>query len=81
MHVIGDNVIEQALIMRDEKNAEIRAAERVDAVRDDFQRVDIEAAVGFVEHGVFRIEHCELKNFVPLFFAAGETFVDRTRGE
>ena len=79
--MIGNDVIEQALVMRDDKNPAIRAAHGINAVGDDLERVDIEAAVGFVEDRVFRFEHGQLQNFVPLLFAAGKSFVDRARSE
>ena len=81
VHVIGHDVVEQPLVMGDQEHAEIRPAQRVDAVRDDFERVDVEAAVGLVEHGVFRLEHRHLQNFVALLLAAGEAFIHRARGE
>ena len=67
--------------MRDQEHAEIRPAERVHALRDDLQRVDVEAAIGLVEQRVLRLEHRHLQDLVALFLAAGETFVDRARGE
>ena len=58
-----------------------RAAQRIHPVRDDLERIDVEAAVGLIEDGVFRLEHGHLQDLVPLLLAAGETFVDRARGE
>jgi hypothetical protein len=42
----------------------------------DFQRVDIQAAVGFVHQAQDRIAHGHLEDFVPLLLAAGEALVD-----
>ena len=76
MNVIGNDVFEEPLIMGDHKDADLRAAHRIDSVRHHLQRVDIEAAVGLVEHRVLRLQHRKLQNFVPLLFAAGKSFVD-----
>jgi len=49
---------------------------------NDFQRVDIQAAVGLVQDGVARLEHGHLQNFpFRFFFAAGKAFVHRAGGE
>ena len=53
----------------------------IDALGDDLEGVDVEAGVGLVEDGVFRLEHRHLEDFVALLLAAGEAFVDRARGE
>src|SRR2546429_2417050 len=43
------------------------------------ERVDVEAAVGFVEYCVFRFEYGELQNLSAFFLTAGKTFVDCAR--
>ena len=53
------------------------AAQPVDAVGDDFERVDVEAGIGFVEHGEPRLEQRHLQNLVALLFAAGKADIDR----
>ena len=53
----------------------------VDAVGDDAERVDVEAGVGLVHEGELGLEHGHLENLAALLFAAGETVVDRARGE
>src|SRR5258705_527305 len=47
--VRGD-VPQDALVVRDEQDAHIRCAKRLDAARDDLQRIDVEPRVGLVEH-------------------------------
>ena len=74
---IGHDVVQQALVVRDDENRAIRAAHRVHAVRDDLQRVDVEPGVGLVEDRQRRLEHRHLKDLVALLLAAGEAFVDR----
>ena len=54
--------------MRDQKNAQVRSPQRVNAVRHGLERIDVEAAVGFIEDGVFRFEHGELQNLGALLF-------------
>ena len=56
-------------------------AQRVDAVGDDPQRVDVEARVGLVEDGELRLEHRHLEDLVALLLAAGEALVDRAAQE
>ena len=48
----------------------------IDAARDYSQRVDIQTGICFVKHCQLRFEHSHLQNFVALFLAAGESFVD-----
>src|SRR6188768_3616400 len=40
---VGLDVVQQALVVGDEEHAEVRVEHRVDALRDDAQRVDVEA--------------------------------------
>jgi len=75
---IGGDVVEQALIVSDQDHGAVRRSQRVHAARDDFQRVDIEAGIGFIEDGELGFEHGHLENFVPFFLATGKTGVDRT---
>ena len=77
VHEIGHDVVQQALIMRDDELRVVGALQFVHAVRDDFERVDVQAGIGFVEDGELRFEHGHLENFVALLFAAGKTFIDR----
>src|SRR5204863_9571698 len=65
--------------MSEQKNSDIRSSERVNTMRDDFERVDIEPAVGFIENRVSRLDHGELENLATLFLATGKPFVDRAR--
>src|SRR5207247_1864514 len=50
-------------------------------MRHGLERVNVQAAVGLIENGIFRLEHRQLQNLGALLFAAGKTFVDRTRSE
>ena len=70
MNVIGNDVIKQALVVRDDEDASIRPAHGIDTVGHNLERVDIEPAVGFVQHSVRRREHGKLQDFVALLFAA-----------
>ena len=46
---VGDDVVEQALVVGDEDDRPLRTPQRVDAVRDVLERVDVEAGVGACE--------------------------------
>ena len=43
--VVGHDVVEEALVVRDEDDRVLGRAQLVDALRDDAQRVDVEAGV------------------------------------
>ena len=67
--------------MGDDEHAGLRPAEGVDPVRDDLEGVDVQTGIGFVEQGEGRLQHGHLQDFAALFLAAGESLVDRARGE
>ena len=48
---------------------------------DGFERVDVEAAISFIEHGIFRLEHGQLQNLGPFLLTAGKAFIDCPRGK
>src|SRR4029077_19661023 len=50
-------------------------------MRNGLERIDVQAAIGLIQNGIFRLEHRQLQDFRALFFAPGKTFVDRTRRE
>ena len=54
-----------------------RAHDRVDARADRFQRVDVEAAVGLVEHREPGVHDAQLDHLGALLLAAGKADVDR----
>ena len=66
MDVIRDEVTEQALIVRDDEDCVMFAAEGIDAIGDDAQRVDVQSRICLVEDGQIRIEHGHLEDLVPL---------------
>ena len=68
--------------MRDQQHAEVGGLlGAVDALRDDLERVDVEAGVGLVEHRELRLEQLELQDLVALLLAAREALVDVALGE
>ena len=74
--MIGLDVLEDALVVRDDERAHLGADEAVDAVRDDPQGVDVEARVGLVEHRDLRAQHRHLQDLEALLLAAGEPVVE-----
>src|SRR5689334_17681939 len=62
--------------MGDEKLGVIGTLQGVYAMGDDFQGVNVETGIGFIEDGELRFQHRHLKNLVALFFATGKAFVD-----
>src|SRR5438477_10931148 len=47
----------------------------------DFERVDIQPAVGLIKNSKPRFEHRHLQNFAALLFAAGKSLIDRAGSE
>ena len=64
--------------MRNDHDGAVVGSEVIDAAGDNLEGVDIESGIGFVQNGQSGIEDEELKNLVPLLFAAREAFVDRS---
>ena len=77
MHEVRHDVVQQPLVVRDHQNGALRAAHGVHALRDDAQRVDVQAGIGLVQNGQLRLQHGHLQNLVALLFAAGKGFVHR----
>ena len=63
--------------MRDDEERALRRAERVDAIGDDAQRVDVEAGIRLVHDAERRLEQRHLQDLVPLLLAAGKADVER----
>src|SRR6266850_3264485 len=77
VHKVWNDILQEPLIMRNHQLRIVAASELVYSFGDNSQRVDVEAGIGLVEHGQFRLEDGHLKNLVLLLFAAGKAFVDR----
>ena len=65
--------------MRHHDNASVLAAQRVHAIGNDLEGVNVEAGIGLVENAQFGLEHRHLENLVALLFAPRKSFVHRTR--
>ena len=81
MHAIGHDVVQQPLVVGDDHDGAVGAAQGVDAGGNRLERVDVEPRVGFVEDGQGRVEHRHLKNLVSLLLAARKALVDGTADE
>ena len=75
MHHVGLDVVQEALIVRDDDGGVVRSAQQVDTFGHDAEGVDVEAAVRLVEDGERGLEHGHLEDLVALLLAAGEAFV------
>ena len=66
--------------MGDDQEAGVLAfvtrAQRIHRRADRLQRIDVEAGIGLVEHGVFRLQDRELEHLEALLFATREAVVD-----
>src|SRR5947209_7141619 len=76
MHEVGGDVVQHALIVGDEQNAQVGSGQSVDALRNDAQGVDVEAGVGFVHQGDLWLKQGHLQNLGAFLFATGEAVVD-----
>src|SRR5690606_41324204 len=54
VHIIGHDVIEEALIVRDDDQSAIRRAHAVDAVSHEAKRVNVQPVAGFYQISQFR---------------------------
>ena len=79
--VVGRDVVEQALVVRDEEHPEVGAELGVDALGDDAQGIDVEARVGLVEDGELGLQDGHLEHLEALLLAAREALVDVAAGE
>src|SRR5467141_4112856 len=70
MHLVRHDIVQQALVVRDQQRGAPGAPQRVDTLGHDLERVDVEAGIGLVEDGKARIEHPHLKDLVALLLAA-----------
>ena len=78
---VGLDVVEQALVVGDQQDAQVGVELGVDALGDDAQRVDVEAGVGLVEDRQLGLQHGHLEHLEALLLAAREALVDVARGE
>ena len=67
--------------MGDHERARARADERVDALRHDLERIDVETRVGLVEDRDARLQHRHLQDLDALLLPTGEPVVQVARGE
>src|SRR5215218_10349279 len=75
VNVVGLDVPQYPLVVRDHHRAELGAAYPVDALGDYLQRVYVEPRIGLVHNGQPGLKHEHLQDLVPLLLATGETFV------
>ena len=77
MDEIRGDVVQHALVVRDEQDAQVRTGQSIDALGDNFEGVDIQAGVGLVHQSNFGLQQSHLQNLSAFLFAAGEAIVDR----
>src|SRR5437588_785010 len=77
----GVHVAKDALVVRDQQDADLGRPQRLDPLGHHFQRVDIQPRVGLVEDREARLEHVHLQDLEALLLAAGESVVHRARDE
>src|SRR5215207_9755658 len=78
---VGGDVAQDAGVVGDQQDAELGAAEPVDALGHDPEGVDVQAGVGLVEDGQLGAEQGHLEDLVALLLAAREALVEVALGE
>ena len=76
MDEVGDDVVEQTLVVRDDHEGVVGLMQLVDAMGHDAQGVDVEARVGLVEDGEAGFQHGHLEDLVFLLLATAVAHVD-----
>ena len=78
MDIVRLDIVKDALIVGDDDEGAFAVAQRVHALGDDFQSIDVQPGIRFIENAQLRLKHRHLQNVVALFLATGETHVHRT---
>src|SRR4051794_1522173 len=76
VHHVRHDIIEQALVVRDDHEGAVGGAQSVNALGDYLEGIDVEPGIGLVEHAQPRLQQRHLQNFVALFLAAGKPDID-----
>src|SRR5579875_1814950 len=77
VHPVGNEVVEETLVVSDEQRGAVRAAHRADTSGHDSQSVDVETRIGLIQNGQSRFEDQHLEYLVTFALPAGEPVVDR----
>src|SRR5450759_2937185 len=68
------DVAQDPRVVGNQQYADVAARRNpVDALGDNFERIDIEPGVGLVEDGHLRVQQLHLEDLVALLLAAGKT--------
>src|SRR3954471_14666263 len=78
---VGLDQMQDALVVGDDEDAHVGPLQRVHAVCDDPQGIDVEPRVGLVEHGQLGPLERELEDLHALLLAAREALVEVAGGE
>ena len=63
--------------MSDDKLRIIGALGMVYTIGHDLERINVQAGIGFIQHGHDRLEQGHLQNFRAFLFSAGEPLIHR----
>ena len=63
--------------MRDDQHATRVTAHRVNTIGNSLQRINIKAAIGFVENCQARLKHCHLQHLIALLLPARKPDIQR----
>ena len=78
MNKIGDDIVQQPLIVGDDQHGPVFVTQRIDAVSHNFKSINIQTGIGFIQNSERRFENRHLQGFKTFFLAAGKTDIDKT---
>src|SRR5947208_13943390 len=77
MHIVRSDVVQNTLVVGDEQDTQTWTFQRIDALRDYLECVDVQAGVGLVHESNFWLEQGHLEDLGALLLATGEAIIDR----
>ena len=77
MNIVRYDVIEQSLVVCNHNNRSARVPQLIHTLGDDFEGIDIQTRISFVQDSKFWFQHGHLEYLVAFFFTPGKSFVNR----
>ena len=77
VHKVGDDVVEQALVVRDDELRVVLTLQVIDPAGHDLERIAIQTRISLVKHGHGRFQQGHLKNLGAFLLATGKALVYR----
>ncbi|MCY1375245.1 hypothetical protein D9M69_626510 [compost metagenome] len=75
MHVIGNNVFQQTLVVSNNDERALGRTKLVNTVSHNTQSVNVEAGVCLIQYGQAGLQHSHLENLITLLLTPRKAFV------